>query len=275
MTGVALRFGIAAVVLFALVPVFRVRLGRSRREVALWFINSAFTFSASYGIVYWAEQRVPSGLVAVLFAVFPLFVAGFGHLALPAERLTWSAAAGTLVGFAGVAVIFSEDLSRLGGPGVGRAAAVLLLAPLVSAIANVAVKRWGAGIHPLSLTAVPMAMTAVFMGGLAAVVEAGRPIVWSPAAVAALLYLAIPGSAVTFTVYYRLLARLPATRLSLITYAVPVVAVAIGTLTLGEPITARILVGAALVVAGVALVVRVRRLPPDAQTSLAEVRQKR
>jgi drug/metabolite transporter (DMT)-like permease len=269
LTGVALRFALASAVLFALVPVFRVRLGRSRREVGLWFVNAAFTFSASYGIVYWAEQRVPSGLVAVLFATFPLFVAGFGHFALPAERLTWSSAVGALVGFAGVAVIFSEDLSRLAGPGVGRAAAILLLSPLLSAVANVAVKRWGAGIHPLSLTAVPMAMTAVFMGGLSAIVEAGRPIVWTPPAVASLLYLAIFGSAVTFTVYYRLLALLPATRLSLITYAVPVVAVAIGTLAMGEPITARILAGAALVVAGVVLAVRLRPRP------LAEVRQER
>ena len=264
LTGVALRFAIASVVLFALVPIFHVRLGTSRREVVLWFVNAAFSFSASYGIVYWAEQRVPSGLTAVLFATFPLFVAGLGHLVLPAERLTWTGALGALVGFSGVVVIFSEDFNRLGGPGVARAAAVLLLSPLFAAIANVAVKRWGAGIHPLSLTAVPMAMTAVFMGGLAAVVEGGRPIAWTPTVVGALLYLAIFGSAVTFTVYYRLLAILPASRLALITYAMPVVAVAIGTVTLDEPITLRLLAGAALVVAGVTLAVRFRPRPAPA-----------
>ena len=59
----------------------------------------------------------------------------------------------------------------------------------------------------------------------------------------ALLYLAICGSAVTFTVYYRLLAILPASRLALITYAMPVVAVAIGTVTLDEPVTLRLLAG--------------------------------
>ena len=269
LTGVALRFAIASLLLFAMVPLFGVRLGRSRREVALWLVNAVFSFAGSYGILYWAEQRVPSGLAAVLFATFPLFVAGLGHFVLPAERLTWRAGLGALLGFAGVAVIFSEDLSRLGGPGVARAAAILLLAPLLSAIANVAVKRWGAGIHPLSLTAVPMAMTAVGIGGLAAVVEAGRPVAWTPSAVGALLYLAIFGSAVTFTVYYRLLAILPAAKLSLITYAMPVVAVVTGTLALGEPVTARVLAGAALVVVGVALAVRF--LP----RRLAEVRQER
>jgi drug/metabolite transporter (DMT)-like permease len=257
-TGVALRFAIAAVLLLALVPVFGVRLGRSRREVGLWLINSALSFSASYGVVYWAEQRVPSGLAAVLFATFPLFVAVMGHFWLPGERLTPAGAVGTLVGFAGVVVIFSEDLTRLGGEGVDRAAAVMLISPLVSAIANVAVKKWGSGIHPLSLTAVPMALTAVTMGGLAALVEGGRRIEWSGPAIGSLVYLAVLGSAVTFTLYFRLLARLPATRLSFITYAIPVVAVATGTLALGEPLTWRILAGGALVICGVAMAVRRR-----------------
>lgn len=255
-TGVALRFALASLLLFALVPVFGVRLGRTRREVGLWAVNSLLSFSLSYGIVYWAEQRVPSGLAAVLFATFPLFVAALGHFWLPGERLTGRAAIGSLVGFAGVVVIFSEDLSQLGGPGVATAAAVMLVSPLVSAIANVAVKRWGSGIHPLSLTAVPMALTAVTMGALAALVEGGREIAWTLPAVGSLLYLAVFGSALTFTLYFRLLDRLPATRLSFITYAIPVVAVATGTLALGEPMTPRILAGASLVVIGVAAAVR-------------------
>jgi drug/metabolite transporter (DMT)-like permease len=244
-------------VLFLLVPAFKVRLGAAgRREVALWVVNAAFSFCGSYGIVYWAEQRVTSGLTAVLFATFPLFVAGLGHFVLPGERLSRLGAAGTLVGFSGVVVIFSEDLSRLGGPGVAAAAAVMLLSPFVSAIANVAIKRWGAGIHPLSLTAVPMALTGVVMGTLAALVEGDRAISWTGPAVGSLLYLSLAGSALTFTLYFRLLARIPANRLSLITYAIPVVAVAVGTAFLDEPLTARVVAGAALVVGGVALAVR-------------------
>jgi drug/metabolite transporter (DMT)-like permease len=84
---------------------------------------------------------------------------------------------------------------------------------------------------------------------------------WTPAAIGSVVYLALFGSALAFVVYFWLLDKLPATRLSLITYAVPVVAVAVGTLALDEPLTGRIVAGAVLVIAGVALAGRARPAP--------------
>ena len=155
LTGVALRFGIAGALLLALVRHFGVRFTWSRRELGLWAMNGLFSFSVSYTIVYWAEQHIPSGLAAVLFATYPLMVAVIAHFALPGERLGWSASVGILLGLAGVATIFSDDLQVLGGARAREVALVMLVSPLVSAIATVAIKRWGKGIHPLSLTAVP------------------------------------------------------------------------------------------------------------------------
>lgn len=265
LTSLAWRLGLAGVLLLALVPVLGVRLGRRRREPALWAINGLLSFAGSYGVVYWAEQRVPSGLAALLFATFPLFVAVLGHFFLPGERLYPRGAAGTLVGFAGVALIFSEDLGRLGGPGVAFSAAVLLVAPAVSAVANVAIKRWGKGIHPLSLTSVPLLGAGVLVGAAAALFESDRAVRWTPAAIGSIVYLALFGSAIAFVVYFWLLERLPATRLSLITYAMPVVAVLIGILLFDEPMTARIAAGAGLVIAGVALAGRARS-PEESRT---------
>lgn len=264
LTALAWRFALAGTLLLALVPAFGVRLGRNRSEPALWASNGLLSFAGSYGVVYWAEQRVPSGLTALLFATFPLFVAVLGHFLLPAERLHPRGAAGTLVGFAGVALIFSEDLSRLGGPGVARAAAILLLAPAVSAVGNVAVKRWGKGIHPLSLTALPLLGAGALVGGAAALLEGDRAARWTPVAVGSVIYLALFGTAVAFVVYFWLLERLPATRLSLITYAVPVVAVVVGTLALDEPMTMRVAAGAALVIAGTVLAGGRRDVAPRA-----------
>jgi drug/metabolite transporter (DMT)-like permease len=256
--GLTLRFAIAAAVLLPLAPVLGVRLGRSAVERRLWLASTLLNFCASYGILYWAEQWVPSGLTAVLFATFPLWTGLLAHLALPGERLTPWAFAGALIGFAGVAVIFSEDFRSLGGPQVAFAAAVVLLSPVSSALGSVAIKRWGQGIHPLSLSAVPMGLTALVMAPVAAVVEQGREITFDTRSVLALLYLAIFGSAVTFTLYYWLLKRLPATSLALITYATPVVAVIVGSLFLDEPFTLRIVLGAVLVIAGVAVAMRTR-----------------
>jgi drug/metabolite transporter (DMT)-like permease len=138
---------------------------------------------------------------------------------------------------------------------VGFASAVLLIAPFASAIANVAVKKWGGGIHPLSISAMPMVLGTLFTVPFAW--TSGEPAIgWRTGPVLALLYLAVVGSSVAFTLYYWLLRRLPATSLSLINYATPVVAVLVGTLLLDEPFTVRVLFGAALVVIGVAVAVR-------------------
>jgi drug/metabolite transporter (DMT)-like permease len=257
-TGVALRFAIAAMLLLIVGRMMRVRFGRERGEIALWIVNGLLAFCASYGIVYWAEQWVPSGLAAVLFATYPLIVAILAHFAIPGERLNPVSVAGILLGFAGVAVIFSEDFEKLGGEMVALASLVMLGSPLVAAIASVAIKKWGAGIHPFSLTAVPMLMTAVIMGALAAVFERGRPLIFDRTSVGALLYLAVFGSAVTFSLYYWLLSHISVTRVSLIAYTIPLVAVAVGAGFLNEPITARTLAGSLLVVLGVALAVRSR-----------------
>jgi drug/metabolite transporter (DMT)-like permease len=219
----------------------------------VWLVNGALTFFIPYGVVYWAEQWVPSGLTAVLFATSPLWVALAAHLALPGERLRAPTVAGVLIGFAGVAAIFSEDLRALGGPRVAGAAAVLLIAPFSAAVGVVAVKRWAAGMHPLSVAAVPMALTAACMGCVARVVERGQPLRFDASSVAALLYLALCGSALSFALYFWLLARLPATTLSLINYLTPIVALLIGGVVLGEAFTLRALAGSALVVAGVAV----------------------
>jgi drug/metabolite transporter (DMT)-like permease len=257
-TGVALRFLVAAAVLFLLSPAMGVRYGWSAVERRLWLINGLLSFCVSYGVVYWSEQWVPSGLASVLFATFPLFVAMLAHFALPAERLTAKAVVGILTGFGGVAVIFSEDFSRLGGPRVALASLVMLVSPFVSAVASVTIKKWGRDIHPVSISAVPMAMSAVVMGGIALAVERDRPLRFDAVSVSAMLYLALAGSALTFTLYYWLMRHIPATRLSLIAYSTPVVAVAVGALFMNEPVTARTFAGSALVVLGVALAVHAR-----------------
>ena len=257
LTGVALRFGLASVILLILAAIRRIRLGGSRRERALWVVNGLFSFTISYNVVYWCEQWVPSGLAAVLFATFPLFVALLAPMALPGETTGRAEILGTIIGFAGIAVIFSEDLASLGGPRVVTAAAVMLISPLAAAIGSLSVKRWGRGVHHLSLTAIPMGITAGVSGGLALLLERDRAFVWEPRSVGAIVYLAVLGSAVTFSLYFWLLEHLPARRMSLVAYITPLVAVTVGVLR-GEPMTARILLGAALVIGGVAAAVQHR-----------------
>ncbi len=257
--GVAARFAVSSALLLAVAPLVGVKLGTRPLERRLWITNGLLSFSVSYGVVYWSEQYIPSGLASVLFATFPLLVALMAHVAIPGERLTLRGLAGCGVGFAGVAVIFSEDFRKLGGEHVATAAAVMLISPLAGALSNVLIKRWGAGIHPLSLAAVPMGIAAAVMAAASRAFERTLPVTPTPGAVAALAYLAVFGSAVTFTLYYWLLAHLPATRVALVNYLIPLVAVAVGAVFLDEPLTSRTVVGSLGVVAGVAVAVQASR----------------
>jgi len=253
LTGVALRFGIASLLLFSIGFARRVPFGAGKHEKGLWWSTALLSFCGSYVVVYWAEQYVPSGLAAVLWATFPLILAVMAHFLIPGERIRPTTILGTLVGFAGVGVIYSEDFSLLGGPKVLFASIVFLISPIVSAVSNVLVKRWGKDVHPISLTAVPMGMAFGIVGALALTLERGRPLVFNGTSIAALFYLAIFGSAVCFGLYYWLLQHLPATRLSLISYGTPIVAVLIGSTIMNEPLTPRVLLGALMVLAGVGL----------------------
>ena len=257
--GAAIRFAVAAVLLLGVAFWRRIPLGRSRRERVLWLLNGLLTFVCTYGIVYWVEQSVPSGLTAVLFATFPLFVALSAQVMLPAERLTTRTAVGVVIGFVGVAVIFSEDLVSLAEPGARKAAAILLVAPVLAAVSSNAVKRWGRGVHPVSLSGVPMLIAAVVLGLGSWLFERGRPVELDAVTVSAVLYLAVFGSAIAFYLYFWLLEHMEATRLALTNYLSPVVAVLLGALLFDERITARILLGGLLVVGGVAVTVTSRR----------------
>ncbi len=154
-TGVALRFAIAAVILVMIARATGTPLAAiSSRDRRLRWVHALLTFCVSYGIVFWAEQYIPSGLTSVLFATFPLIVAVMAHFALPGERMTVPILAGTVLGFTGIAAIFSEDLDRVWGNSIVFASLVMLVSPFVAAISTVAFKKWGEGIRPVSFNAV-------------------------------------------------------------------------------------------------------------------------
>jgi drug/metabolite transporter (DMT)-like permease len=259
LTGISLRFFLAAVLLIPLAA----RLGqRYPHERAFWLLclaNGLLLFTVSYSVVYWCEQWVPSGLGAVIFATYPLFVMLLAHVALPSERMARRGILAGLVGFLGIAVVFSEDLRGLLGPEAAIGAVVLLISPLVSALAAVSVKRWGAGYPPLPLTVVSMLVGAFSTGVMAWFFEGAQAIDWNPRSIGALLYLAVFGSAVTFGLYFWLLTRFAARSMALIAYGTPVVAVVLGALLLHEPFTIRMALGAILVIAGVAWALREHR----------------
>lgn len=254
--GVALRFAIAAAILYVLGRAWRVPDQRGPRLYRIWFVETVFSLCVPYGVVYWAEQWVPSGLSSILFSTMPLFVAVLAHWWLVSEPMRPAETSGILIAVLGVAFIFSDDLTLAARPEVLLPALVFLTAPLAAAVSHVLIKRWGRGIHPMNVVTVPMALTGLTMGALSLAVESERAFTFDVQAVAALFYLAVFGSALTFSLYYWVLERVAATRLSLITLGIPVVAVLVGTLAMSEPFSARAALGSLLVLLGVGVASR-------------------
>lgn len=252
-TALGARFLLAGLLLLAIGRFAGVPWQSGRRLRFLWAIETTFGFVISYGVVYWAEQWVPSGLTSVLFSTMPLFVAVLAHFWLAEEPMGARGVLGLMVGIAGTAVIFSEDLRSLAGPDVVRPALTVLVAAAAAAVSHVGVKKWGGGFHPVNLATVPMIATGLILGTLAMTLERDRPIDLGLESIGSLFYLVIFGTIITFTLYYWLLARTRATRLSLITYAIPLVALLIGTLVFNEPWSAKTLAGSGLVILGVVL----------------------
>ncbi len=249
--GIAVRFAIAGAVLIVGCRLAGIEWRRDGNLWGLWTFNAVTHFAIPYGVVYWAEQWLSSGLAAVLFTTFPLFVAVLAHWLVPGERLRPLAVVGVLLGVAGVAVIYSDDLGALADPQTRLAAWVFLASPIAAALGDVVIKRSFSHVHPVSLTAPCLLITAVITGALALGFEDVGAADFGFRSWAVLLYLALVGTSLAFVVYFRLLSRVTVTALSLITFGIPIVALAVGALLLDETVTPRVVAGAALVLAGV------------------------
>lgn len=261
--GAAVRFAIAATILFLLGRLQRVPFPRSRRAHLGLLALGLNSFGLSYGVVYWSEQILPSGLTAVLFATHPLLVLVLAHLVIHEERITVRRALGVALGFAGVFLIFRSDLG-IADPRAGLAILVLMFSPLAAAVSNVAIKRWGHGMHVYNLTTLPMAYGCVVLFAVSFLVEDPGAARWTATAIGAVLYLAVFGSVFAFVAFYTLLKRVAVSTLALISYVFPVVAVVLGWVVLGERLGPGAWAGTAAIVGGIALATWRRRAPVGA-----------
>jgi uncharacterized membrane protein len=138
----ALRFVIAAAILWAIVAVRRFDLPRAKRDWLMLAGTGVLAFTVNYGLVFWGEQFISSGLAALLQATIPAFGLLLAHLHLPAERMTLPKVLGVLLGVIGVGVIFSNQLS-VAGPQALAGCVALVVSAAGAAYSNVLIKAHG------------------------------------------------------------------------------------------------------------------------------------
>jgi drug/metabolite transporter (DMT)-like permease len=256
-TGLLSRFALAAGGFAVLAKYFAAREGGSSPPFRLAFVLGTFNFTGSYCIVYYTEQFIPSSLAALLFATYPLMLAIGAHFAIPGERVTPRSAVGFLLGFAGVALLFVHDIPKL-GPEAIAPAALMLGSPLVVMLGTLYVKRHAAGVSSLLLNRDGLVISTIQVALVTAVAEWGADVAWTPSAVASIVYLALFGTVATFGIYFWLMRTAPASFLALTAYLTPAIAVLLGAVFGGEPVSRDTLIGAAFILLGVFLATRRR-----------------
>jgi len=257
--GAGLRFVLAGVGVLAAARL----LGRPlKTDFRLAALVAALPFATSYGLIYWSEQYVPSGLTAVLFGVLPLYMALLAAATLPEEPLRPRLLAGVAVALGGLALAFGQSL-HLGGRHAGLAAAAIVLSPLASAIGNVGIKRRGGRLDPLALNGWAMLGGGVLLLAVSALSESWGATTWSADSVFSIGYLALFGTGFTFVTLTILIRELPVVTTSFISLVIPFGALALGAIVRGEKLTAPAVAGAVLVAGGIAVAqLPIRRRQP-------------
>lgn len=257
LSSAAVRFLIAGAAMALLAPRLRRREAAPPPPTWLWATAAGCNFAGSYGILYVAETVVPSGIAAVLWAIFPLLMASSGVLFL-GERLRPRQWLGFAVAFGGIVLVFAGDLGGVAAQQTGFAW-LLLLSPIVSAAGTTLVKKFGSRTSSVLLNRNGMLLGAALLAVAAVLREDPLSMPWTTQVTIATLYLAVVGTTMTFGIYFWLLRTAPASQLALITYVTPVLAMVLAALV-GDGTPGLVAwCGAAGVVLGIALVVTKRR----------------
>lgn len=264
-----IRFVISCLILSAIIRFRGLRLPRSSSDWKLLIVTGVLSFSLNYGLLFWGEQYISSGLAALLQATIPAFGLVIAHFYLPGERMTLPKIVGVVLGVCGVGVVFSNQLNIAGGPALAGCVA-LVLSSLFVAYSNVLVKARGQNLEPAILAAGQMFFGMIPLLLIGIPLE-GNPLKfhWTPMAVVAMLYLALVGSVLAFLLYYWLVHNMDVTKSMLIALVTPVVAVILGMLVLREELNWRTLAGGAMIMAGIGFIVsqRLRKEKPELVTS--------
>src|ERR1700682_229065 len=214
-------------------------------------------FVLDYGLLFWAEQRVPSGIAAVMMATIPAFMALSEIIFLRTQRLTGRLALALLIGIGGVAVLISRSLNLGGAPIDRLGAAALIVASMSWSVASILTRKLPLPPSKVMSSGAQMLAGGVFLAFTAAALGEFRnfhPWSISRGAWLSLLYLIVAGSIIGFTAYVWLIHHESPTKVGTYAYVNPVVAVLVGYFLGGEALGPRTILGTLFVLISVVVI---------------------
>ncbi len=263
----ALRFFIAGIVLYGWTITQGEPLPTARQWISASFI-AILIFVFDYGLLFWAEQRVPSGVAAVVMATIPVFIAVLEIIFLGTQRLSARLVLALLIGIAGVAVLMSRSLNLSGAP-IDRLGALALIVASVSwSFGSVLTRKVELPPSKAMSSAAQMLAGGVFLAIAAGALGEFRgfhPSAVSRGAWLALLYLIVAGSIIGFTAYVWLIHHESPTKVGTYAYVNPVVAVLVGYFLGGEALGLRTILGTLFVLASVVVITSTKAERPVAR----------
>ncbi len=254
----AIRFLVAGIILC----VWTIALGERLPSVRQWVgisIIAFLLFDMDYGLVFWAEQRVPSGVTAVMMATIPVFIAMAEIIVLRTQRLTAQLFLALLIGIGGVAVLMSRSLNLSGAPIDKRGALALLVGALSWSFGSVLTRKVALPPGKVMSSGAQMLTGGFFLlltGSALGEFHNFHPGSISRQAWLALLYLIVAGSIIAFTAYVWLIHHESPTKVGTYAYVNPVVAVLVGYFLGGEALGLRTVLGTLFVLTSVIIITR-------------------
>lgn len=252
-TLVGLRLIVGSLFLWSALRIMGTPVPRDGRIYGHLLVMAVINVAIPFGLITWAEQSVDSSLAAILTSPVPLFAIVLSSLFLRDEPMRVKGVAGLLVGFVGVVIITSRGLDGATRSSIEGQVA-LLGAAFSYAVGAVYSRRNVRGLPAVIPAVFQVTFAALIMGAIAIVLE--RP--WDARpdlqAIFAIVWLGVLGSGLAYLFVFRLFKTWGATRTTLVAYLLPIVGIVLGYVFLQEPLDARLIIGTALVIAGVALV---------------------
>ncbi len=261
---VFIRTGLAAIGLNIMLLLRGKRLPLRGRGLIDLLVLGVVNTVLPFALITWGQVRIESGLASVLQSTAALFTALVAHFAFVDERFTLQKAAGLLLGLAGVAVLAGRSAS--GGAPEDALSHILGQLAIVAASLSYALggtysrKVIQNRLEPLMVSAGAMTVAAIITGfiTLAAPMIGGPSPVdvtqLPPRTLGAVLALGLVNTFGAYMIFYPLLSVRGAARTSMVTYVIPVVGLALGVIWLGEVLDARLIVGAAMILASIGVV---------------------
>jgi drug/metabolite transporter (DMT)-like permease len=280
-TLVAFRLLFGLVGLLAIMALTRQGFPRDRKTLAKYAFMGAFNTALPFTLISWGETRIASGLASILNGTVPLFIIVIAHFWLQDEKITLQRAAGVLVGFVGMVVLVSRDIGPEGLHGNVWGQVAVIVASIFYATAITFSRRYLRGQPPVVLSAGQLLVADALLWLSFPAAALGRqfaplaeplftlprlPLTW-----VAIAWLGLLGSCLAYMLLFYLINAWGPTRASVVTYVFPIVGLILGLTVLNEALDTRLVIGSALVVAGIGVLnVRLPARQPQPSTAAAD-----